>query len=309
MNMTVSQGKPVVFMDRDNTLIADPGYLGDASAVRLIDGAAEAVRRLRAANYEIVVVSNQSGVARGLMTEEDVQSVNRRMRELLAEQGADTDAIYYCPYLDGPEAVRETYRRDSDLRKPKPGMLMLAARDRGLDLGRSWMIGDSSRDMLAGKAAGCRTILLGSRKTASREGADHLATDLISAADLILESGAKEPSDVSESRHMSKASVLVEPLPHDVRKDSSPPGVAPRVEALLEQIIEELRTDRRERQHEEFSLGHLAGAVVQAFALCAIGWGIYAAVNSDASAATIRLLAGIAFQAMALTFFVAGRRK
>jgi D,D-heptose 1,7-bisphosphate phosphatase len=304
--------KPAVFIDRDNTLIADPGYLSDPSQVRLLDGVAEALRRLRAASYEVVVVTNQSGVARGLMTEEDVQAVHRRMRELLTESGADTDAIYYCPYLDGPEAVRESYRRDSDLRKPKPGMLLLAARERGLDLARSWMIGDSSRDMLAGKSAGCRTILLANGRAGGRDGADHLAPDLIAAAELIIDPPSRPAPDASKPHVIHSASPMSTTRTQSVDTQNASavaPAGSPRVEALLEQIVEEIRTDRRERQHDEFSLGHLAGSVVQAFALCAIGWGVYAAINGDATAATIRLLGGLAFQTMALTFFVAAKRR
>ena len=152
--------RPAVFLDRDKTIIADPGYIADPRQVSLLPGAAEAIRRWNAAGFAVVVVTNQSGVARGLLTEERLAEIHQRLRDLLQADGARLDAIYYCPFLDGPEAVVERYRMDSELRKPKPGMLRLAAQDLGLDLSRSWMIGDSRHDVTAGAAAGCRTILI-----------------------------------------------------------------------------------------------------------------------------------------------------
>jgi D-glycero-D-manno-heptose 1,7-bisphosphate phosphatase len=178
--------RPAVFVDRDNTLIHDPGYLRDPEQVKLLPGSADAIRRLRIAGWPIIVVSNQSGVARGYLTEKDVAAIHERMIGLLESEGSGVDAIYYCPYLDGAEAICPEYRKDSDLRKPKPGMLLLAAREHGLDLARSWMIGDGERDVQAGKSAGCRTILLCNQRPASSL-TDHVAADLPTAADLILQ--------------------------------------------------------------------------------------------------------------------------
>ena len=180
-----------VFFDRDNTLIHDPGYLKDPAHVRLLDGAAEATARLRRAGYAIIVVTNQSGVARGLMAESDVAAVNDRMKELLTAEGGGLDGVYSCPYLDGPEAIREEYRRDSELRKPRPGMLEQAARELGLDLTRSWMVGDSSRDIEAGRAAGCRTVFVGPGGQAAR--ADAVAPNLAAATEHILANTRPEP--------------------------------------------------------------------------------------------------------------------
>jgi histidinol-phosphate phosphatase family protein len=152
--------RPAVFFDRDNTLIPSSGYLGDPAEVRLVEGAAEAVARVRAFGFAVVVASNQSGVARGLFTEEDVRAVNLRIDELLraTHPGALVDRHEFCPYH--AEAPVERYRRDSELRKPRPGMLLRAASELGLDLPASWMIGDAPRDIEAGRAAGCHTILL-----------------------------------------------------------------------------------------------------------------------------------------------------
>src|SRR3954467_3542540 len=151
--------RPAIFFDRDNTLIVSDGYLGDPEKVELIDGAADAVARARSLGFATVVVSNQSGVARGMFSEDAVRAVNRRLDEvLLADNGAAViDRHEYCPYL--PDASIEAYRQDSDLRKPKPGMILKAAEKLALDLSRSWVVGDAPRDIEAGKAAGCRTIL------------------------------------------------------------------------------------------------------------------------------------------------------
>lgn len=149
-----------VFFDRDNTLIVNDGYLGDPSGVKLAPGAADAVAMAHEQGYLVVVVSNQSGVARGLFTEADVAAVNARMDAMLRAENprAVVDLHQYCPFH--PEGTVAQYRTDSDLRKPKPGMLLFAAKHLGLDLERSWLIGDAGRDIDAGKAAGCRAILI-----------------------------------------------------------------------------------------------------------------------------------------------------
>jgi D-glycero-D-manno-heptose 1,7-bisphosphate phosphatase len=148
-----------IFFDRDNTLIVSDGYLGDPNLVKLIDGAADAVARARDLGFAVVTVSNQSGVARGFFGEDAVMAVNRRMDELLLGQNsrAIIDRHEFCPFH--PQAVVPKYRKDSNLRKPKPGMLLQAAQAMGIDLAASWMIGDAPRDMGAGQEVGCRTIL------------------------------------------------------------------------------------------------------------------------------------------------------
>ncbi len=152
--------RPAVFFDRDNTLIANDGYLGDPAQVKLIEGAADAVAKVRGLGYAAVVFSNQSGVARGMFGEDAVHAVNSRLDELLQDHNpaAVIDRHEFCPHH--PEARVEEYRSDSELRKPRPGMILQAARQLALDLPRSWVIGDAMRDIEAGRAAGCRTILL-----------------------------------------------------------------------------------------------------------------------------------------------------
>jgi len=147
-----------IFLDRDGTIIEDPGYLSHPDQVNLLDGAAEALVELRAMGYKLVIVSNQSAVARGIVTEKELDEIHDRLRQLLTEKGAYLDQIYYCPYH--PDGVVPKYRKDSDWRKPNPGMLLAAADEMNIDLSQSWSIGDSSRDVEAGLNAGCKTILI-----------------------------------------------------------------------------------------------------------------------------------------------------
>ena len=146
--------RPAVFFDRDNTLIVSDGYLGDPAKVALVKGAADAIARARSLGYAVVCFSNQSGVARGMFSEEDVQAVNARTDELLRSENpaAVIDRHEFCPFH--PEGTVEAYRQESDRRKPKPGMILAAADKLALDLSRSWVVGDAARDIEAGKAAG-----------------------------------------------------------------------------------------------------------------------------------------------------------
>ena len=144
-----------VFLDRDGTLIEHEPYLSSPERVRLAPGAAEAMLRLRALNFWPVVVTNQSGVARGYFSESAVKRVHRRINELLMAEGSKAEAFYYCPH--GP--ADEGYE-GCRCRKPAAGMALQAARDLGLNLNRSWMIGDSVCDIEFGLNSGCRTILV-----------------------------------------------------------------------------------------------------------------------------------------------------
>lgn len=150
--------REAVFLDRDGTLIEEVNYLSAPEQVRLISGAAEAVRQLNAAGVLVVVVTNQAGVARGIFPESRISTVHAHLSSLLAERGARIDAFYYCPHH--PTAGAGAYRIACECRKPKPGLLLLAARELDIDLARSWMIGDKLCDADAGRAAGCRTMLV-----------------------------------------------------------------------------------------------------------------------------------------------------
>ena len=184
-----------VFLDRDRTLIEDPGYISDPKLVKLLPGVDVAIKSLAVAGYKIVVVTNQSGIARGMLTEAALEGIHDELRRQLAQKNAYIDAVYYCPFH--PEGNVEGYIQDSDLRKPKPGMLLKAAADLDLDLADSWMVGDSSRDIEAGQRAGCRTILVRRQQQKSDDRLDEDATpdyavrNLVDAARIILRGGEK----------------------------------------------------------------------------------------------------------------------
>jgi D-glycero-D-manno-heptose 1,7-bisphosphate phosphatase len=179
------QTRPAVFLDRDGVLIADSHYLGDASRVRLLDGGAAAVAALNRAGWAVVVVTNQSGVARGFFGEADVARVHEHLAELLRGYGAKIDAFHFCPHH--PDGEMDAFRVECDCRKPRPGMLRRAAAELGLDLAASWMVGDRVSDLEAGAAAGCRTVLVrtgyGSQVNPAALDRDALNLELV-AADL-----------------------------------------------------------------------------------------------------------------------------
>lgn len=152
-------GSPAAFLDRDGTIIEDLGYLGDPDGIRFIPGAIEALRALQRAGYRLILVTNQAGVARGLITEADVGRVNARLAARLAEAGVPLHGIYYCPHH--PEHGPPEYRRDCECRKPKSGMIHQAIRDLDLDPTRSVVIGDHVTDAaLAQTFPGMRAILV-----------------------------------------------------------------------------------------------------------------------------------------------------
>ncbi len=142
-----------VFLDRDGTIAHEVGYVNHPDRFRLFAFAPRAVRLLNALGLRVFVVTNQSGVARGYFTEETLAEVHRRLRDGLSRGGASVDAIYHCPHLPAITG-------DCECRKPRPGMLRRAARDHGVDLGRSWVVGDMITDVEMGRAVGARTILL-----------------------------------------------------------------------------------------------------------------------------------------------------
>lgn len=147
-------GKRAVFLDRDGTIIEESGYLSDPDGVTLLPGAADAIRRLAGAGFMIVVVTNQSGIARGYYGEQELDKVHNRLDAVLAEKGAKVDAYYHCPHhpdFGGGQC---------GCRKPATGMALLAASEHGIDLASSYFVGDKSSDVGLGINAGGTPLLV-----------------------------------------------------------------------------------------------------------------------------------------------------
>ena len=151
------------FLDRDGTINKYVGFLRNIDEFELIPGVTEAIKKINASGYLAIVVTNQPVIARGEVTASDLQLIHNKMETLLGAEGAYLDAIYYCPHHPhrGYEGEIPELKIDCDCRKPKPGMLVKAAHDYNIDLKQSWMIGDGENDIKAGKAAGCKTVLIG----------------------------------------------------------------------------------------------------------------------------------------------------
>jgi D-glycero-D-manno-heptose 1,7-bisphosphate phosphatase len=188
-----------VFVDRDGTMIEERGYLNRLDLIAPFDYTAEAIVRLRRAGFLVVVVTNQAGVARGYFDEVFVRSAHAHLDTLLDPHGARPDAYYYCPHH--PEGVVDTYRRECRCRKPGPGMIEQAAADLGIDVARSFVVGDKWLDVGLANQAGARGILVRTgygRETADRPPggvhAEAVVETLIDAADYIIERSVAEAS-------------------------------------------------------------------------------------------------------------------
>ena len=201
-------GTKAVFLDRDGTIIPNTGArTADPDVVPYMEGI-EAVKKLRAAGFMIVIATNQAAIARGLFTEEELAVAHAALLEKFKEAGAPIDAVYYCPHL--PEGQLPEYSIVCDCRKPKPGLLLDAAQELDIDLARSYMVGDSERDILAAQAAGCKgtaiimpdqldmcpldfasgpqwKLIAEEMEEATETGADAVVPDVDVAADWILE--------------------------------------------------------------------------------------------------------------------------
>jgi D-glycero-D-manno-heptose 1,7-bisphosphate phosphatase len=177
-----------VFLDRDGTLTRDSGYSFRVEELELLENVVPGLRLISMLNYRLIVVTNQSGIARGRFSEEQMHAFNDAMSERLESQGVRLDAIYHCPFH--PDARVPQYRQESRLRKPLPGMLEQAAADFGLQLSECFIIGDKKSDALAGKAASCRSILVQTGAAGGGEfdllaQPDWIAVDLLQCAQII----------------------------------------------------------------------------------------------------------------------------
>ena len=182
-------GHRAVFLDKDGTLVEDVPYNVDPAHIRLAPGAGAGLRRLHAAGFRLIVISNQSGVARGYFPESALAAMTECLRSLLAAEDVPLTGVYYCPHH--PAGVIAGYAVECDCRKPAPGMMHRAAAEHGLDLSGSWFVGDILDDVEAGRRAGCRTVLIDNGNETEWVLGDgrlphHLAADLEEAADIIV---------------------------------------------------------------------------------------------------------------------------
>lgn len=188
--------KAAVFLDRDGTLIEERGYLDRMELLDLFPWTADALRLLKRAGYMLVVVTNQSAIARGIIDEAFLEQIHQEMSARLARGGAAIDRYYHCPHL--ADAPIERYRQSCRCRKPGPGMIEQACRDLGLDPSRSFMIGDRWLDVACGAAAGTRTIRVRTGHGAAESvsppvsvKADMILDNLMEAAGWILRNSAR----------------------------------------------------------------------------------------------------------------------
>ena len=186
--------RPAAFLDRDGTLVVERGYLADPAELELLPGVPQALQNLRAGGFSLIVISNQSGVGRGLFPLSRVYEAMARLRRMLRGHGVELDAIYFCPHRPGD---------DCPCRKPSPGLLIRAAEDQNLDLARSFMVGDKLIDAETGRAAGARGLLVRSGYGRGEEGAieslpersrpDRVFDDLAAATEWALRESERSP--------------------------------------------------------------------------------------------------------------------
>jgi D-glycero-D-manno-heptose 1,7-bisphosphate phosphatase len=319
-----------VFLDRDGTIIEDPGYLNHPDQVKLLAGAGEAIKELQQLGFKTVVVSNQSGVARGILTEETLDQIHDRLRSLLSSVGASLDGIYYCPFH--PEGVIPKYRRNSDWRKPKPGMLLAAAQEMGLDLASSWMIGNHPSDIDAGRNAGCRTILISSTRAGPAHGEgrpDHVAVNIREAVNMIkrfqrterIPTRAENPvadPDLFEDHdyevtRLEAEQLAAEPPEEDeaLPEIEEPIASEPDARQLLTEILEQLRRMQKADVFGEVSILRVLAGAIQAsvpFCLLIAVWFLQSPEPQYNHVFTA-LGFGAVLQMMSLTFYMMKSRR
>jgi D-glycero-D-manno-heptose 1,7-bisphosphate phosphatase len=331
-----------IFLDRDETLIEDPGYISNPDQVKLLDGVAEALVELKALGYKLIIVTNQSAVARGIVTEKTLTEIHDRLKQLLAEKGATLDAVYYCPYH--PEGVVPKYRKESNCRKPGPGMLLRAADEMDIDLDESWCIGNSGRDVEAGLRAGCRTILIdvpshqehaGGRMAMVGVNPDYRAVNIREVVNII-KKYHRSPADEQAKAQLTSAAqtqeappagqpagevaepVLQAQVQQPESESQEPPtespeqeGAARTTEELLCDILRQLKSMQRTEMFGEFSIMRLMAGVVQIVVLFCLLIAIWLLMGPNRQDNSIFIALGfaIALQLMALTFYTMRGRK
>lgn len=190
-----------VFLDKDGTLVENVPYNIDPDKIRLSLGAETGLQQLQREGYLLIVISNQPGIAKGLFQPDALRAVEKKLTGMLALSGIRLDGFYYCPHH--PDGIVERFRIHCSCRKPEAGLLLQAAREHGIDMSSSWMIGDILNDIEAGRRAGCRTILIDNGNETewilSRERLPHhLCENLHQAAGIIRHSGSGVPAYESD---------------------------------------------------------------------------------------------------------------
>jgi D-glycero-D-manno-heptose 1,7-bisphosphate phosphatase len=313
-----------IFLDRDDTLIEDPGYINHPDQVKLLNGAARALVELKKMGYKLVVASNQSAVARGIVTETVLNEIHDRLSQLLAEKGAFLDRIYYCPYH--PDGVVAKYRKESDSRKPNPGMLLAAASEMDIDLGQSWFIGNSPCDIEAGLRAGCKTILIKRSQVNRRPGPgepvpDYNSVNIKEAVNIIKKyhRSPREPDNQSRQNPAPQAPPVTQITEQPPPPEPNHPDVLPAerhsppqtTEELLSNILEQLKTMRRASMFGEFSATRLMAGIVQIIALLCLLVSVWLLLDPNRKDNSVLVALGFAMllQLMSLTFYTMhGRR-
>ncbi len=334
-----------IFLDRDGTLIEDPGYINNPKQVKLLDGAVEALNEFRVMGYKLVVVSNQSGVARGLLTEKVLSEIHNRLKQLLTEKGASLDKIYYCPYHPDGEVAK--YRKESDWRKPNSGMLVAAAEEMDIELEQSWSIGNSGRDIEAGKRVGCKTILIEGpllhHKSFDPAQAkpDYKAVNIKEAVNIVKQYhrsiSKSEPETPNPPLEQKEQIMQIEepeqPEPENAnierpvfaeieepselseieeqKSNEKNEAVVDRTENLLISILQQVKSMQRAEMFGEFSMIRFMAGVVQITVLLCLVltiWFLISPAGQD-NAVFISLGFAMVLQVMALTFYIMQRRK
>lgn len=316
-----------IFLDRDDTIIEDTGYINSAEQVKLLPAAAQALVEMRKMGYKLIVVSNQSGIARGLLTEQALAQIHERLKQLLAEHNAYLDRIYYCPYL--PDGAVGKYRKDSDWRKPKPGMFLAAAKEMKINIAESWMIGNAYIDVAAGKAAGCRTILIKSNikppvKKQDDPDPDFETINLREAVNVVKreltrKSAPPQPQATKtetphqiaqqiqpeEKSQMSNEETPVE-QPQETKIVNLPVSDPGRTEQLLEEIKLLLKSHHRSEQFTEFSAMKLFASVLQVLVMFCLVVAVWYKLSPTGKDNTVFTAIGFAIilQLIALTLYV-----
>jgi len=314
-----------IFLDRDDTLIEDPGYINNPRQVKLIRGVARCLAEFRNMGYKLIVVSNQSGIARGFVTEKALGQIHERLEKLLSEKSVSLDRIYYCPYH--PDGVIEKFRRESEDRKPNPGMILTAAKEMDIDLSESWMLGNSGRDIEAGQRAGCMTIMIDNFKRTKKYDKieaipDYQAVNMKEAVNIIKKhlraqnhdktktqvsgepvvESTEQSTKIKEQPQSDSAQLTAEPT-EDITGAST--------EQLLSNILMQLKAIHRGNLFHEFSIMRLLAGLVQVIVLICLLISIWFLIGPTRQDNSVYISLGFAvvLQLMSLTFYMMrGRR-